>query len=153
VQIVKLQRNMGQMRRRAGAAMPVKAARYLGVYPKIIEISALGTAGWHRPCIDQGMSTTPTPSADPRTGWDVQRRFIRIVQEHDSGMVEFEFAVGEPQLYVEMVMPRREFGEFCAMQGVQPTHGALPEHDAGSDAHEWDWSLRAARERHFRHEP
>lgn len=66
-----------------------------------------------------------TPSADPRTGWDVQRRFIRIVQEHDSGMVEFEFAVGEPQLYVEMVMPRREFSEFCAMHGVQPTYGPL----------------------------
>ena len=93
----------------------------------------------------------PTP-ASPAT-WDVAQRFIRIVQEHDNGMVEFEFAVGEPELFVEMVMPRAQFDEFCAMQGVQPTQGRLPEQADGSAAHEWDWSLRDARERHFRHEP
>ena len=92
-------------------------------------------------------------SASPATPWDVTQRFIRIVQEHDNGMVEFEFAVGEPGLFVEMVMPRAQFDEFCAMQGVQPTHGRLPESAEGSAAHEWDWSLRDARERHFRHEP
>ena len=73
-------------------------------------------------CIAPGMSTTPPPSEDR---WDVQRRFIRIVQEHDNGMVEFEFAVGEPGLYVEMVMPRQQFEEFCAMQAVVPTHGRV----------------------------
>lgn len=93
-------------------------------------------------------NTTTNTAAD----WDVQRRFIRIVQEHDNGMVEFEFAVGEPQLFVEMVMPRAEFADFCRMQGVTPTHGALPEYEQGSAAHEWDWSLRSAREQHFRKE-
>lgn len=96
------------------------------------------------------MRTTP-PSSNDR--WDLQRRYIRIVQEHGNGMVEFEFAVGEPELFVEMVMPRAQFDEFCAMQGVQPTQGRLPEQADGSAAHEWDWSLRDARERHFRHEP
>ena len=52
-----------------------------------------------------------------------------------------------------MVMPRAEFEEFCATQGVQPTEGRLPAHDGGSSEHEWDWSLRDARDRHFRHEP
>ena len=56
-------------------------------------------------------------------------------------------------LFVEMVMPRAEFEEFCATQGVQPTEGRLPAHDGGSSEHEWDWSLRDARDRHFRHEP
>lgn len=96
------------------------------------------------------MADAPAPSDDR---WDVQRRFIRIVQTHDNGMVEFEFAVGEPGLFVEMVMPRAEFEEFCATQGVQPTEGRLPAHDGGSSEHEWDWSLRDARDRHFRHEP
>ena len=96
------------------------------------------------------MADAPTPSDDR---WDVQRRIIRIVEHHDNGMVEFEFAVGEPGLFVEMVMPRAEFEEFCATQGVQPTEGRLPSRDGGSDAHEWDWSLRDARDRHFRHEP
>jgi len=96
------------------------------------------------------MAAAPAPSDDRS---DVQRRFIRIVQTHDNGMVEFEFAVGEPGLFVEMVMPRAEFEEFCATQGVQPTEGRLPAHDGGSSEHEWDWSLRDARDRHFRQEP
>lgn len=96
------------------------------------------------------MTATPAAEASP---WDIRRRFIRIVEEHDSGMVEFEFAVGEPGLYVEMVMPRPQFLEFCADQGVTPTRGRLPGHAAGSHEHEWDWSLRDARDRHFRHEP
>ena len=101
-------------------------------------------------CMAPGMSTTQPLSND---AWDVQRRFIRIVQEHDNGMVEFEFAVGEPGLFVEMVMPRAQFDDFCATQGVQPTVGRLPGQEQGSAEHEWDWSLRDARERHFRREP
>lgn len=90
---------------------------------------------------------TPTPAFDP------QRKFVRVIQRRADGMVEFEFAVGEPELFVEMVMPAAEFGQFCRDQGVTPTEGALPEAAEGSQAHEWDWSLRAAREKHFRHEP
>lgn len=89
-------------------------------------------------------STTPPPGA-----WDIQSRFIRIVAEHASGLVEFEFAVGEPELFVEMVMQREQFDDFCRMQGVQPTHGSLPEPEAESARAEWDWSLRDAREKHF----
>lgn len=95
----------------------------------------------------------PVPSGTPDTPdaqWDVSRKYVREVQQHDNGMVEFEFAVGEPGLFVEMVMPRAEFEDFCAMQGVQPTQGRLPEQADGSAAHEWDWSLRDAREQHFR---
>lgn len=91
---------------------------------------------------------TPTPSSDKR--WDLQRRFIRIVHEHGNGMVEFEFAVGEPEMFVEMVMPRPEFDDFCAMHQVQPTLGPLPEADPQDAAALWDWSLRDAREQHFR---
>lgn len=90
---------------------------------------------------------TPTPAFDP------QRKFVRVIRRRGDGMVEFEFAVGEPGLFVEMVMPPTEFGQFCHDQGVTPTDGALPEAAAGSEAHEWDWSLHTAREKHFRHEP
>jgi phenol hydroxylase P0 protein len=88
-----------------------------------------------------------------RDSFNPQRRYVRIVQARADGLVEFEFAVGEPQLYVEMVMPRAQFDEFCAQQGVTPTQGGLPAHAEGSAEHEWDWNLREARERHFRHEP
>lgn len=89
----------------------------------------------------------------PPTGFDPQRKFIRVVQTRKDGMVEFEFAVGEPGLFVEMVMPQAEFDQFCHDQSVLPTHGSLPEAEAGTQDHEWDWSLRAARAQHFRHEP
>jgi phenol hydroxylase P0 protein len=89
---------------------------------------------------------------DPKA-WNPQARWVRILQQRANGMVEFEFAVGEPQLYVEMVMAGEAFAEFCAMHGVTPTQGALPPATAGSAEHEWDWNLREARERHFRHEP
>ena len=103
-------------------------------------------SNWHAVCKLLGM-TAAAPANDL---FDVRHRYVRFVQEHASGMVEFEFAVGEPQLFVEMVMPRAEFEQFCRDQGVAPTHGALPEADIDSAEHEWDWSLRTARERHFR---
>ncbi len=90
---------------------------------------------------------TPSDSFDPA------RRYVRIVQEHATGMVEFEFAVGEPHLYVEMVMPRAAFEQFCQDQGVQPTVGTLQDAAHGSQEHEWDWNLRTARTQHFRQEP
>ncbi len=94
------------------------------------------------------MTRTPAPSPDER--WDLQRRFIRIVHEHENGMVEFEFAVGEPEMFAEMILPRAEFEDFCRTQGVQPTHGPLPSPEVPGDVDEWDWSLRDAREQHFR---
>ncbi len=84
--------------------------------------------------------------------FDPARRYVRIVSTRADGMVEFEFAVGEPQLFVEMLLPPIEFDQFCRDQGVTPTRGALPEAAAGTAEHEWDWSLRTARERHFRDE-
>ncbi len=87
------------------------------------------------------------------TAFNPDQRFVRIVETRVDGMVAFEFAVGEPQLFVEMLMPQAAFDEFCAAQAVLPTHGHLPEAQQGSAEHEWDWSLHAAREQRFRHEP
>lgn len=82
-----------------------------------------------------------------------QQKFIRIVNARDNGFVEFEFAMGEPRLFVEMLMHQTEFEQFCRDQQVIPTKGALPDHGAGTSEHEWDWNLAAAREQHFRREP
>jgi len=110
---------------------------------------------WHSQCKAKPPSRTAMNHENPASAepvWDPTAKWVRIVEERASGMVEFEFAVGEPQLFVEMVMPRAQFIEFCAMHGITPTHGALPAAPQGSDEHEWDWSLRQARERHFRQE-
>lgn len=85
--------------------------------------------------------------------FDPAAKFVRVVETRAGDLVEFEFAVGEPELFVELLMPRAQFNEFCAQQGVTPTFGRLPAATDGSVEHEWDWSLRAAREQRFRHEP
>jgi phenol hydroxylase P0 protein len=82
--------------------------------------------------------------------FDPELRYIRIVQRRADGLVAFEFAVGEPQLFVEMLMPQAQFEAFCAQQAVEPTEGALPEEPQDSEAHEWAWTLQAAREQRFR---
>lgn len=84
--------------------------------------------------------------------FDPAVRFIRVIGCRAGGMVEFEFAVGEPELYVEMLMPQAQFDNFCAQQAVKPTQGALPASPPHGDAQEWDWNLRAAQTAHFRHQ-
>ena len=78
-------------------------------------------------------------------------KFVRIIETHANGLVEFEFAVGEPELFVELLMAQVAFDEFCVMHGVTPTRGHLVP-TPSSDEQEWDWSLRAAREQQVRHD-
>lgn len=75
-------------------------------------------------------------------------RFVRVVEERSDGMVAFEFAVGEPELFVEMVLPKPAFHEFCQTQGVVPT--AAVRDGSGEREQDWDWTLFAAREQRFR---
>jgi len=78
-------------------------------------------------------------------------KFVRLIETHANGLVEFEFAVGEPELFVELLMAQAQFDEFCAMHGVTPTQGRLPAVQSPEEQ-EWDWSLRAAREQNLRHD-
>lgn len=89
------------------------------------------------------MSNTPAFNPD--------LKFIRIIEQHANGLVEFEFAVGEPGLFVELMMAQAQFDEFCVMQGTTPTWGPLPV-TQNVQEQEWDWSLRTARDQHFRHD-
>lgn len=87
--------------------------------------------------------TTPQP-------FNPDKKFVRIIQTHATGLVEFEFAVGEPELFVELLMGQAAFDEFCAIHGVTPTKSHLAQ-ASNPDTQEWDWSLRAAREQQIRH--
>jgi len=88
------------------------------------------------------MSSSPSK---PSPNWDPQAKWVRVVEMRANGMVEFEFAVGEPQLYVEMVMPRAAFEEFCAMHAVTPTAAGAA---TCSSDQPWDWNWRAAHARY-----
>lgn len=115
--------------------------------PSVLGLIFAFLDNWHAPCNTPCMTRSAHPAPEP---FDVQRRFVRIIEEHANGLVEFEFAVGEPELYAEMVLHRAAFEEFCGTQGVVPTHGGLPEPDAETQDAQWDWNLRDARERHGR---
>ena len=40
-------------------------------------------------------------------------RYVRIRQVVDDKFIEFDFAIGDPSLYVELVLPREAFDTFC----------------------------------------
>ena len=52
---------------------------------------------------------------------DYEWRAIRIAEVRADGFVAFDFYVGDPDIYAEMVLPLDAFHEFCAEQGVEPT--------------------------------
>lgn len=79
--------------------------------------------------------------------FDPARRFVRIVEERPDGMVEFHFAVGEPELFVEMLLPRSAFEDFCAHQGVRPTREVLLPAESGGEGQ--GWTLHDARTQRF----
>lgn len=56
------------------------------------------------------------PSGHPPAAskaFDTSLRFVRLRQVRADGFVEFDFAIGEPDLSVELIMPVAAFHEFC----------------------------------------
>ncbi len=57
-------------------------------------------------------------SADERI-CDITRKYVRITQVRADGLVCFEFAIGWPELFVDLMLPRPAFDDFCVRQNVQ----------------------------------
>lgn len=58
--------------------------------------------------------------SEMKTGGDIRRRFVRVLRvQPQDGLVAFEFAIGWPDLAVELVLPVRAFDEFCALHTVE----------------------------------
>lgn len=51
-------------------------------------------------------------------GFDPNAKYVRITGERGN-LVEFDFAIGDPTLYVELILPRDAFEEFCARNNVR----------------------------------
>lgn len=83
-------------------------------------------------------ATAPTAPAP----LDTRRRFARLRRERANGLVEFDFAIGEPELFVELILARAAFDEFCANQQVEMLAPA-PTSEA-AEASDWDWRLADA---------
>lgn len=49
---------------------------------------------------------------------DALPRFVRVRDVTENNLVEFDFAIGEPDLFVELILPESAFDEFCKTQKV-----------------------------------
>ncbi|PXW92302.1 phenol 2-monooxygenase P0 subunit [Sphaerotilus hippei] len=45
--------------------------------------------------------------------------WVRVRQQRPDGFVEFDFAIGEPELSVDLILPRPAFEAFCVMHRVR----------------------------------
>ncbi len=45
-------------------------------------------------------------------------KYVRVRSEPDAKFVMFDFAIGDPKLFVELVLPPKSFEEFCANNDV-----------------------------------
>jgi len=68
--------------------------------------------------------------------FDPTRKFVRVTRIRDDRLVEFDFAIGEPGIYVELVLPFDAFGKFCAANDV---HHLTPEEAAAVDYDRMKW--------------
>ena len=81
---------------------------------------------------------------------DTQKRFVRVTGSRGSRFVEFDFAIGEPGLFVEMILTHEAFAEFCATNKVvsMPAPTALSDGEAAPT--DWDWRLADATQARFK---
>lgn len=63
-------------------------------------------------------SATPVHAADAGS-CDVRRKYVRVRQVRADGLVCFEFAIGWPELFVDLMLPQTAFDDFCLRNQVQ----------------------------------
>ncbi len=62
------------------------------------------------------------PHTDPSqpTPFEQLVKYIRVRSTEQARFVAFDFAIGDPSLFVELVMPRGAFEQFCKTNAVVP---------------------------------
>ena len=86
-------------------------------------------------------------NTEPMPAIDSTRRFVRKLGERANGFVEFEFAIGEPEIFVELILGREDFAEFCRNNAVEMLDPRPADGMPGSD---WDWRLSDATATRFK---
>src|SRR3990167_7296361 len=62
---------------------------------------------------------------DPVIPFDQLTRYVRVRSEPDARFVEFDFAIGHPELFVELVLPHAAFAAFCQQHQVGLMNAAM----------------------------
>jgi phenol/toluene 2-monooxygenase (NADH) P0/A0 len=85
-----------------------------------------------------------------------ENKFVRVTELRKDGFVEFEFAIGEPELFCEMLMPATAFDEFCRLNRVmfldphRPRDEGAEQDGAESADAPWNWTLYDATHQRFK---
>ncbi|WGV19837.1 phenol hydroxylase subunit [Pseudomonas putida] len=77
------------------------------------------------------------------TPFEQMPRYVRVRSEPDAAFVEFDFAIGYPDLFVELVLPRSAFASFCASNRVRHMDAAMA---AAVDADMQKWRYGESRD-------
>ncbi len=59
--------------------------------------------------------------------FDQVPRYVRVRSGSAAPFVEFDFAIGHPELFIELVLPRNAFESFCRNNKVQFMDAAMAE--------------------------
>ncbi|HJV50047.1 MAG TPA: phenol hydroxylase subunit [Noviherbaspirillum sp.] len=81
--------------------------------------------------------------------FDVTRRFVRVLRSLPNGLIEFEFAIGDPDVAAELVMPKAAFDEFCRANQVEFLADQAPADAQAADA-DFQWRMHNATQQRFR---
>ena len=83
--------------------------------------------------------------------FDITRKFVRVMRTRPNGLIEFEFAVGDPDVAAELVMPKAAFDEFCASNHVEfLSANPVVDFDAEAADADFHWNLHQATHQRFR---
>ncbi len=52
------------------------------------------------------------------TALNQQTRYVRVTGSARGGFIEFQFSIGDPTLYLEMILPKPAYEEFCGTNKV-----------------------------------
>ncbi len=69
--------------------------------------------------------------------------YVRVRSEPDAAFVEFDFAIGYPDLFVELVLPQAAFASFCDHNQVLHMDAAMA---AAVDADMRKWRYGESRD-------
>lgn len=93
---------------------------------------------------------TSLPSVAQPPAMDTSRRFVRLRGERGNGFIEFDFAIGEPEVFVELILARDAFAEFCATNQVEMLPPMAPHGAQDEPRSDWDWRLADATKTRFK---
>lgn len=67
----------------------------------------------------KGIANSELEPSDGAGDTSSKQSYVRVTKIDNRGYVEFQFSIGDPNLYLEMALPRMAFDEFCETQQAQ----------------------------------